>query len=348
MATTIAVKPRYNDPLYIKSTGLSSLKLLLDLINERRLEFQRTHRELEEFCLLGRFYLTSGGDLMTAKMYSSASRPEFLKDEFPGIPDVLTNDELTRYIGESRRSNLFITSDSTGNLPDRADMICPSCNKGWNIQNYHDSKLRNENKTIPLKEFVGMTLGCVEDAFRKRVDADYYMRDHSLIRNDKFTDHSPLYPGSVRKKNERGYVGKEEGITRDYVIQEGDEGYFDVYYYYHQDCHELTVAAETETSFRDVFNKAEFKYALFSHVPNQYRNSRTPPWLRVRTEIGIITIGWRSHVISIEWSNMINKDKKLLPLFSEESVTKEEGLIHAYGYEKAIEYLSKARKYLLA
>ena len=69
------------------------------------------------------------------------------------------------------------------------------------------------------------------------------------------------------------------------------------------------------------------------------------PWLIVTTDKGRITIGWRKRVINIDWTDSsISADPKVL--FAEEDVTKSElygtdKFIHAWGYEKAKEYLDK-------
>ncbi len=74
-------------------------------------------------------------------------------------------------------------------------------------------------------------------------------------------------------------------------------------------------------------------------IPNGYCSRsccRHLPWFVVTTTVGRFTIGWRKSVISIEWKNF-----KSLPdiLFPEENVTMGPCYIHAYGYEKAKQYI---------
>jgi hypothetical protein len=67
-------------------------------------------------------------------------------------------------------------------------------------------------------------------------------------------------------------------------------------------------------------------------------NAPEDPWLIVTTEFGVITFGWRKRVISIDWSK--SKLKATADeLFPDEDVTKQGCLIHAWGYDKAAEYL---------
>ncbi len=68
------------------------------------------------------------------------------------------------------------------------------------------------------------------------------------------------------------------------------------------------------------------------------------PWLVVTTSRGPITIGWRKRVISIDWSQLDTLRWPADELFPNEDVTKHDHLIHAYGYEKATEYLGTILK----
>lgn len=76
-------------------------------------------------------------------------------------------------------------------------------------------------------------------------------------------------------------------------------------------------------------------------IPNGYCNRsccRHLPWFVVTTHVGPITIGWRKSVISIDWSeSLVQTDAKTL--FPDEDVTRYDSHIHAWGYEKAAQYL---------
>lgn len=78
-------------------------------------------------------------------------------------------------------------------------------------------------------------------------------------------------------------------------------------------------------------------------IPNGYSSgyyNANRPWLKVATYKGTIIIGWRRRVISIDWSNS-NIKEAANDLFPAEDVTKDNRLIHAWGYDKAKEYLAK-------
>jgi hypothetical protein len=61
-------------------------------------------------------------------------------------------------------------------------------------------------------------------------------------------------------------------------------------------------------------------------------------WFIVTTKLGRIKIGWRKRVINIDWSET-QGTKTSEELFPSENVTKETRLIHAYGGDKARDYV---------
>jgi hypothetical protein len=75
-------------------------------------------------------------------------------------------------------------------------------------------------------------------------------------------------------------------------------------------------------------------------LENGYSSEMVNPWFFVTTKVGHFKIGWRKRVISIDWT-ATNIDISAEKLFPDEDVTKDGKLIHAYGYEKAKEYLNK-------
>ena len=84
--------------------------------------------------------------------------------------------------------------------------------------------------------------------------------------------------------------------------------------------------------------------AIFvQELPNGYCSSyccKHLPWFDVTTNKGRIKIGWRKRVIQIDWENsIIQEDAKTL--FPDEDVTRFDKVIHAWGLEKAKEYIDK-------
>ena len=80
-------------------------------------------------------------------------------------------------------------------------------------------------------------------------------------------------------------------------------------------------------------------------IPNGYSTQYGRPWFVVTTRLGRIKIGWRKSVINIDWSETVGK-VKAEELFKDETVTKGDSYdnyfyIHAWGYDKAKEYIDK-------
>jgi len=77
-------------------------------------------------------------------------------------------------------------------------------------------------------------------------------------------------------------------------------------------------------------------------IPNGYCSKwccRHLPWFVVTTIIGRFTIGWRKRVIHIDWSETIEAGSSE-DLFKDETTTKGKTFIHAWGMEKAKEYIN--------
>lgn len=61
---------------------------------------------------------------------------------------------------------------------------------------------------------------------------------------------------------------------------------------------------------------------------------RDNPWWLVKTDRGCVRIGHRKRVTSFEWHDTdIHKE------ITEDDVTKDEQMVHAYSYRKLIEYM---------
>jgi len=81
-------------------------------------------------------------------------------------------------------------------------------------------------------------------------------------------------------------------------------------------------------------------------IPNGYCSDyccKHLPWFVVTTSKGRITIGWRKRVIVIDWQDSVIEDSAET-LFPNEDTTKYDKLIHAWGYDKAREYVETLLK----
>ncbi len=74
-------------------------------------------------------------------------------------------------------------------------------------------------------------------------------------------------------------------------------------------------------------------------VANGYWGKRedAPPWWLVLTKAGPVVIGWCKRVISINWSDTAVRIK----MTGDDQTTSELEYCHAWGYTKAVEYLSR-------
>jgi hypothetical protein len=92
---------------------------------------------------------------------------------------------------------------------------------------------------------------------------------------------------------------------------------------------------------REILSLFVGQQIFVEEVDNEYMihpYSKHYPWFIVTTTKGRIKIGWRKRVINICWDDSII-EQKAKDLFPNEDVTKFDKTIHAWGYEKAKEYI---------
>lgn len=96
-----------------------------------------------------------------------------------------------------------------------------------------------------------------------------------------------------------------------------------------------------EEQAKALFLLAGFTVSRLHRLENKYwpdayvEERRRSPWWLAITEFGPIEIGWRKRVISISW-----EDTPARVVITENDVTKDLTLVHAYSYVKALEYLT--------
>ncbi len=101
-------------------------------------------------------------------------------------------------------------------------------------------------------------------------------------------------------------------------------------------------AVEAAKEKKDILGLFEERIIFSEEIPNGYCNEyccKHLPWFVVTTNKGRIKIGWRKSVINIDWSDSIIKEKAET-IFPNENVTKGDYIIHAWGLEKAKEYIN--------
>lgn len=94
---------------------------------------------------------------------------------------------------------------------------------------------------------------------------------------------------------------------------------------------------------KELLDAFEGHEIFVEEIPNGYCSDyccKHLPWFVVTTKVGRIEIGWRKRVIQIDWKESLIKTKAR-DLFPDENVTKEDTYIHAWGAEKAKEYIQR-------
>jgi len=282
----------------------------------------------------------------------SVSQPS-IKKIYPNIPNVLTHAEFWEFIKKnSGGKDLFgISFVYDQSIPSEL-VHCPVCKKGWSIENVYDVITRRVNSDFKLAGFIGKSLGKVKQYYASRADAKYFIGTEPFLHNNRFKDNTPwtLTPKNdfekTMVKNDNGWVGTKDGITDDYIIQQDDVVTFSIIHYFHSGCNREYLETKELNSFQEIFTKAGFSKIELKSIPNEYCScNMCAPWFEANTELGVFKIGWRKRVINIDWTRVNNKKKLLKHLFIGEDVTKGNNYIHAWGDEKAIDYLSRIVNY---
>jgi hypothetical protein len=338
-----------NRPAYDTKEGIAeaikTLEGLSTLISQRHKAGYEREESLNEFTILGAYSLDTCGNC-------SREEAGIVRKHFPDIPSVLTRQEFWEYIGKdfSDKNRLCYVVDG-GRIP-KPGLVCAHCGKTWDISNCFDTVTKEDRQYFKMKEFVGKTLGEAKAFFWAKNDAKYAINTEPFLMNDFYIDLSLAYPGETgwKKdiiKNEHGRMGTSEGITNDYFVLPGDIISFGVTKYYHAECNRKTLKTDEERQFRDIFKKAGFKVFEMKPIKNEYCScEHCAPWFNVKTPLGVIKVGWRKRVINIDWSKVhVVPGQDILSLFNKENVTKGDSSIHAWGWDKAQEYLNKIWEY---
>ena len=87
--------------------------------------------------------------------------------------------------------------------------------------------------------------------------------------------------------------------------------------------------------------KLENRY--WPEYPEYHQIRFDNPWWLAKTEFGLIEIGWRKRVIQINWS-----DTNFKTVVTEDPVTQDDYIVHAWSYEDAVKYLTELGKQMRA
>jgi hypothetical protein len=95
--------------------------------------------------------------------------------------------------------------------------------------------------------------------------------------------------------------------------------------------HDDVVSLVTLSGFQ-VLRTWKLQNGYWGNLPESNEHS---PWWLVKTESGLIQVGWRKRVLEIDWS-----DTGIRFVVTEDDVTKSDSMVHAWSIAKAVEYLT--------
>lgn len=288
---------------------------------------------LNEFVVLGAFVLDRCGQLGkldwgTIKLLRAAS-----------VPPCMSMGAFNSHLTPDHYPSVTL---SPVYLPP-VNVTCPVCGKYYGTDDCHDVAVWEEDTDIPLADFVGRQLWEVRYSLANKHDANYSIHPSLVIRNDRFIDTRPKpYFGDGKSPiNPNGWIGKEHGIDDWYVIQPGDETSCRRTTYFHHECFRSWMTEKSREEFKTIFRSVGIvPEGILQAVPNEYGSFEyRGAWFVADTPYGKLRIGWRKRVIEIvllgDWP--IN----CAALFADENVTTSKQLVHAWGSEKASEYLNR-------
>lgn len=302
------------------ATYLGSLTDLQRLNQDRRLA-RESGEALAEFCVLGRWYLDRSGNF--SPILDEERRYGRSPASLGKCPPVMTEEELDLFMrGEP------VTRCSDWPFPP-AYATCSECGGGWTIADCHSFAKKQSHDEASLEPWLGKRLSDVAE-----IPSLKEKTWHRISRDSVYSD---VYQGETRS----GTSGKKwYRINADHVVQPGDRAMLTTMLFTHTACNRKRVNRESRAEMAATFFKAGFSQAQLISIPNKYSSHEgSAPWYTAQVDdLTPITIGWRKSVISIDWSET---KRDLRHLFEGEDVTKERHLIHAWGYDKAAEYLAK-------
>ena len=236
--------------------SIKTLAGLNDVIDKRHESYYVRRERLKEFCVLGKYYLDTCGNvgMLDTETLISIIEPS-------NIPDVLTKEQLLNIIKKYDvkrgawthedtqekdfnwydRSKPFPTSFSIhykNTIPPER-IICPFCKKGWDISNTDNVDVKTEQfRVIPNKDFSlpGASIAQAREFYKGITHAVYQLRN--TIRNDKYIVPSLGIEGE--KVNEKGWIDVDDN----YIIQEGDDMAAAVFTFYHKECIQVKTSIE--------------------------------------------------------------------------------------------------------
>jgi hypothetical protein len=303
-------------------TYLTDLAGINRLAADRHKAYYERKEPLEKFCILGRWITDSCGNF--GLIIGNERMGDKIPAEMGTCPPVMNERDHQLFM----RGGNISWSGSGWPFPP-AYATCVGCRDKWRLDNCHDFQSIQGHEEASLEEWVGQPLSSITEIPSLKDKLWHVVSQDSV--------YSDVYEGESKS----GTSGvKWHRVERDHVIQPGDRAMLQIMRFAHKECHRIQVEKEERNRMEDVFAKAGYSKVNLITRKNAYCPCDVcPPWYLAQVDnITPITIGWRKRVINIDWEE---SGKDLAGLFTSEDVTKGSGYIHAWGYDKAAEYLSK-------
>ncbi len=329
---------------------------------------------LKEFVILGRWSLGSNGGIGDMRPYDSQHR--MLSDDEVSamalkLPRVLTHDDFFRYAKDFGVLGISVSMKRPCIPPVRVK--CRECGESWSLDNAHDSVMDSDTVEVDMSRYVGRTFRDLDNDLRSRTDGHCFIDGEFPLRSDRFIDRTPVKEGSDLVENDRGWnpLGHWNDYRRgndpagfmammarlgqpdlakagaydpwNYRFQAGDHTYGHRVHYTHKRCLALKRSRSSRDYYVSLFKEAGFPEPVTREVPNERcQGLCCLPWQVAQFPFGDIKIGWRSSVISIDWSG-VKGSPNYESLFDDVDGTKWPHGVHAGGREACVEYLGRLR-----
>jgi hypothetical protein len=179
--------------------SLKSLKTFRELLNERWSAGYNRKERMNNWCVLGYYYLDSCGNVGQAIGFDAhfqienfplvLSTDDFYKKvhawEKTKIPDVLSQEEIQSkdfdFGKNTRPYPMSISFGMKDTVPD-IRIRCPYCKEGWTIENVKDVVGRQDDFEFDLLDFENKTIGELKSFFRNQ---SYYMQCYEFYEDYK-------------------------------------------------------------------------------------------------------------------------------------------------------------------
>jgi hypothetical protein len=120
----------YNNREGLEARLKDSLDGLREIAEERRRAHYEREETLTEWCILGRYYADSCGNVLKITKGAPADAEQFRNYEQPDLKPVITLEEMIEF------TNSWVASGGAA-LPPK-DATCDRCGKGWTIRNVNN------------------------------------------------------------------------------------------------------------------------------------------------------------------------------------------------------------------